>query len=128
MRAAHVVILAPLVLATLAVAGLPVRAETAKPPAEEAGEAAPTPEELGYIPVALNVAGVDYAAEVTPAEFDGPSDLRLRRLDGATMADQTYLLAELGAEACHQAGYEFDPGVPPMLGTDGSWTITGGCR
>jgi len=114
----------------LLLAGLPAWAEDApaKPPAEgepaAEGEAAVDP---GYIPVALNVAGVDYAIEVTPQEF-APADLRLRRADGATMADQGYVVAELALSACAEAGLDFDPGVPPMLGSDGSWTIKGGCR
>ena len=115
-------------LLLLLLAGLPARAEDAAAKPADDGEA--TGEEavdLGYIPVALNVAGVDYAIEVTPQDF-APADLRLRRADGATMADQGYVVAELALSACSEAGLDYDPGVPPMLGSDGSWTIKGGCR
>jgi hypothetical protein len=117
----------------LLLAGLPAWAEDApaKPADGEHAAEAPAegeePVDPGYIPVALNVAGVDYAIEVTPQDF-APADLRLRRADGATMADQGYVVAELALSACAEAGLDYDPGVPPMLGSDGSWTIKGGCR
>jgi hypothetical protein len=119
--------LAPAFLLLL-LAGLPAWAEDA-PATPAEGEAGAEGEavDLGYIPVALNVAGVDYAIEVTPQDF-APADLRLRRADGATMADQGYVVAELALSACSEAGLDYDPGVPPMLGSDGSWTIKGGCR
>jgi hypothetical protein len=109
----------------LALAALPAGAEDAAAPAEgEEGAAAEPPP---FIVSTLTVGGVDYTAEVAVVEAP-PADLRLFRADGASMADQGYLVAELGAEACAGAGLTFDPALPAKLAEDGSWTVTGGCR
>lgn len=114
-----------LVLALLLLpGGLAARAEAESAKAEgEAGEAM----DPGHTALPLAVAGVDYTAEVTPND-NAPADLRLRRSDGASMADQGYAVAELGALACRELGLRFDAGLPPILAADGSWTVAGGCK
>lgn len=109
--------------------GLAARAEaeSAKAEGEAAGEAGAEATDPGHTALPLAVAGVDYTAEVT-AKDNAPADLRLRRSDGASMADQGYAVAELGALACRELGLRFDAGLPPILAADGSWTVAGGCK
>lgn len=110
----------------LALAALPAGAEEAAAPAAEGEDAtgdAPPP----FILVDLLVGEAAYIAEVAVVEAP-PADLRLLRADGATMADQGYLVAELGAQGCAGAGYRFDAALPATLAEDGSWTIARGCR
>ncbi|WP_225030509.1 hypothetical protein [Xinfangfangia pollutisoli] len=116
-----------LLLAALIVpGGFAARAEGE--PAAEGGEAAgdaPVDPDLHSYPLALG--GVDYAGEVRTNE-DAPADLRLRRADGASMADLGYVLADLGRMACDAAGLRFDDALPPLLAADGSWQIAGACK
>lgn len=115
--------------ALLSALGPLARAETAAPASEGAEGAEGEVAETLVVTVPLNVSGADYAAEVTPQDDEtGPHDLRLRRADGATMADQGYLVPELGAAGCHGAGLRFDDGLPHVLAADGSWQVQGGCR
>lgn len=113
-----------LLAALLLSGGHAVRAEGEAAAEGAEGEAEADP---GYMSVPLAVAGVEYTAEVTPNEM-APADLRLRRTDGASMADQGYLVAELGKDACREVGLRFVDGLPPILAADGSWQVTGGCR
>lgn len=111
-------------LVLLAVA-LPAAAEeTAAPDAAEEGQAA---EDTGVLEVLLNVAGLDYRCEVAAAE-GAPADVRLSRADGTTMADQGYLVPELGHQACKETGFRFDESRPAVLEADGSWMVEGGCQ
>jgi hypothetical protein len=103
-----------------------VEAESAKAEGETGGEAGEAMDP-GHTALPLAVAGVDYTAEVTPND-NAPADLRLRRSDGTSMADQGYAVAELGALACRELGLRFDAGLPPILAADGSWTVAGGCK
>lgn len=73
----------------------------------------------------LTLDGAGYAASVTPG-VRGIA-LRLWRADHGSMADQGYLVPELGAASCGQAGYAFDAGAVRVL-EDGAWVIEGGCR
>jgi hypothetical protein len=115
-----------LVLALLLLpGGLAARAEAESAKAE--GEAGAEAMDPGHASLALAVAGVEYTAEVTPKD-NAPADLRLRRSDGASMADQGYAVAELGALACRELGLRFDAGLPPILAADGSWSVAGGCK
>lgn len=116
-----------LLAAFLMPGGLPARAEGE--PAKAEGEAGAAGEVVdpGYVTVPLASGGTEYAAEVTQKD-NAPADLRLRRADGATMADQGYVVAELGVDACREVGLRFDDGLPPMLEADGSWVVAGGCK
>lgn len=119
-----------LLLAVLLTAPGLTRAEEAHAPAAgaEAGAGAGTPatgDAGGALVFALAVGEVGYAATVTPG--DAGLALLLGRADGASMADEGYRLAELGAEACGQAGYAFDPGAAAVL-EQGKWRIEGGCK
>lgn len=114
-----------LLAAFLMPGGLPARAEGEPVKTEGAAEAEAV--DPGYVAVPLAVAGTDYTAEVSQKD-NAPADLRLRRTDGESMADQGYVVAELGRDACHEVGLSFDDGLPPMLAADGSWTVAGGCK
>jgi NADH-quinone oxidoreductase subunit F len=46
---------------------------------------------------------------------------------GITMADEGYLVADLGEATCRQAGRDFDTGAAMMLDR-GTWLIEGGCK
>lgn len=108
----------------LALGLLPAAAEDApvSEDAEAAADAAPT-----VILVDLAVGEAAFIAEVAVVEAP-PADLRLLRADGASMADQGYLVAELGAQGCAGLGYRFDAALPATLAEDGSWKVPGGCR
>lgn len=111
----------------LALAALPAGAEDAAAPAEDAAEGEDAVASEPFIHVDLVVGAIAYIAEVSVVPSP-PADLRLLRGDGQTMADQRYLVAELGAQGCREAGYRFDPALPVILAEDGSWKVPGGCR
>ena len=112
----------------LSLAGLPAGAEDAVAPAEGAeGEDVPAVEPPPFIHVDLMVDTTAFIAEVAVVPAP-PADLRLLRADGESMADQGYLVAELGLQGCREAGYSFDAALPAILAEDGSWKVPGGCR
>jgi hypothetical protein len=120
----------PLLLSLLlALAALPAGAEDAAAPADPGaeGEGAASADPPPFIHVDLMVGTTAYIAEVAVVPAP-PADLRLLRGDGETMADQGYLVAELGAQGCREAGYRFDAALPAILAEDGSWKVPGGCR
>ncbi len=111
----------------LSLAGLPAGAEDAVAPAEGAEGEETAAEPPPFIHVDLVVGTLAYIAEVAVVPAP-PADLRLLRADGESMADQGYLVAELGLQGCREAGYRFDAALPAILAEDGSWKVPGGCR
>ncbi len=98
------------------------RVTVVEPPA--GAEAAPAGA-ADALAVDLMLDGTGYGASLTPGDLG--IALRIWRADHASMADEGYLVAELGEASCGEAGHDFDAGAVMIL-DHGAWLIEGGCK
>lgn len=89
----------------------------------------------------ITLNGVDYAVafDLSGAEpiivngqemvtkADLPLSVGIGRGDGATMADEAYVLREVLQAACRTRGFSADLGVAPLLSPSGQWIFPAGC-
>ncbi|MBE2278371.1 MAG: hypothetical protein IAE87_18985 [Rhodobacteraceae bacterium] len=83
------------------------------------------PGEANVLAFDLMLDGTGYGASLTPGDLG--IALRIWRADHNSMADEGYLVADLGEATCRQAGRDFDTGAAMMLDR-GTWLIEGGCK